>query len=244
MNHGNIRIEDGRAVVTKPFAVLSGVIATAAYGFVLFALFESGFVIRNVSLPLVIVFLVSTAAWVWYMAGRKIVTTFEAAEGRVYRRNFLYTTAVIDFSDIAGVFEMSESGDGGTSVYFRISLKSDEYGKGYRLTRSYAPTDDEAVYMKRTGLEALNVMIAGASQAGGGDGGPADAAGIPLTLVAYARTGNRFARTSWLGVGVFLLVGLVVIGRGLVVRDWGSVLYRGCPDGGDADPCFPGRSGH
>lgn len=109
--HPNVQVEDDRVTVTMPFSWLKGVLATAIYGVIFFAVVSDGFPIQTFTLPYVIVFGVSTLLWLWYISRQRAVVVFDGFESQAHRRNLFYALGSIDFTDIAEVASVSETGE-------------------------------------------------------------------------------------------------------------------------------------
>lgn len=222
VNHKNMTVEDGRITIVNPLSIIQTLIAVAAYGGLLFVLVEDGFPFRRFTLPYLIAFLIFTAIFVLFLASRKTTTVFDAAERKVYRRNLLWSTAVLDFDDIAGVTAVAHSESGSSGEYYKISLKADPLGKGYRLTNLYSATDDEALYMRMAAMPALEKMFAG-SAASGTEGSVEQAVGgrgdavpeLPENPVFYRKNGGKYVRLYFYRVLPFLIIGAAVVGQGV-----------------------------
>lgn len=152
----NVVVEENRVTIAMPFAWLGGIVATGIYLVLLYALVDDGFPFRRISLGYLIAFLIFTAAWLWYMAGRRVVTVFDAHDRRAHRRNLLYAMPSIDFADIAEITAVHA----GNTIFYKIALKTNKLGKGIRISASYQGTDLEHLRLAQKALPAIDAMLA------------------------------------------------------------------------------------
>lgn len=217
VNTGNIAMEDKRIAITMPFYWLRGIIATGIYGLFLFILIEDGFPLRHFSIGNLVVFLVTTAIWLWYVARQKTVTTFDAIDKKAYRRNPLYTMNEVDFADIAEITAVSESGTGGGGTYFKIALKKDRLGKGIRITDSYKETDLEMLRLTNTVLPAVAKML---EEAEGGGETAERKTGFPENPSCYRKVDAHYVFNRAGRAMCVVLVGLAILALGLYKGEW------------------------
>lgn len=214
LKHNNIGLEEGRVTIVKPASILKLAVATGIYALLLYALYDEGFPFRRFSAGLAIAFVVFTLIWVWYVARQKTTSTFVEAERRVYRRNMLWTTAVLEFADIDSVTGVDVSEGYGRGTFYKIAMKSDVYGKGHRLTRTYGDTDDELSYMRLAAKPALDKMLAAVGGGENPEAGPATPI-VPENPVHYRKSGANYVITYPKRIAGFLLVGAVLLLYGL-----------------------------
>lgn len=212
----NVTRTQDTLTISQPFDVIGGVIATALYALILYALFDDGFPLRQVRTGYVIAFAITTAIWVWYMAGRRIVTVFDATAGKMYRKNLLRTVKALNFADIDGIVEVFQRADCTGGRYYKIAPKANPYGKGYRLTKTYPggnikfPDIAELYDMRVAVIPAIEEMV--------GLKGRAEAAEVDLDSTAfYSRVGRQYIRRFWRRPLVFLCFGLALAAFG-----WGE----------------------
>ena len=110
MRHKNVTVHTDRVTVILPFTWVGALVATAVYALVLYALYEDGFLRRPTVLAYPITFAVATLLWLWYMAKRRIVRTFNAANRSVERKNILWREKMLRFDDVAAVSEVGYKG--------------------------------------------------------------------------------------------------------------------------------------
>lgn len=205
----NVSVQADRVVVSQPFDLLGGVIATALYVLILYALFEKGFPLRQIRTGFIIAFAITTAIWLWYMAGRRMTTVFDAAEGKVFRRNLFRTEKVLDFTALDGIVEVSHGAGYSGGSYFKIAPKANRFGKGYRLTRTYKGADTEFLYMRTVAIPAIEAMA-------GLEGRAVEAAAeVDLDSPGfYTKAGGHYVRRFWRRPLVFLCFGLALAAFG------------------------------
>lgn len=219
LRHPNITIEANRVTVTSPFYWLKGIIAIGVYCVFMYALLDEG-AARILSPGFAIAFLIATALMVWYVARQKTVAVFDGFEKRLYRRNMLYTMNEADFSDIAEVVSISESGTGGSGIHFKVAFKEDRLGKGLPVTQSYRESDEEFQYFVEFALPAINAMLAEAE----GAGAERTAAAVSLdNPTFYTKEGARYVRRRWAPVLATIAVGAFVFVIGAAKGE--AVLY-------------------
>lgn len=202
----NVSVQADRVIVSRPFDVIGGGIATVLYVLFLYALFDDGFPLRRIETGYVIAFAVSTILWLWYMSGRRMTTIFDAAEGKVYRKNLFLTEKTLDFADLGGIVEVSHRADCSGGSYFKIATRANRFGKGYRLTKTYKGADTEFLYMRTAALPAIEAMA--------GLEGRTEEAKAEVDLnnpVFYSKNGGLYARRFWRRPLFFLCLGLVIV---------------------------------
>lgn len=225
--HGNISVEDEQVSVTLPFDYFGALIATGAYGLILFAMVDDGFPLRRITLPYLVMFVIATLVWGWFMARRRIVTTFDGRERKVYRRNLLGMVKTIDFARIGSVTPVENTGmfSGGGSHY-SIKLADDRHGKGYTLTNTTTAANPERVFFLTAALPKIQEMFSAddvQTADGGGTSETSRAAtgetgnAVPeRTRFFRQRNGVYTRRKTFIAIGATFL-GLMMLGSAIVV---------------------------
>lgn len=213
--HPNITVAENRVTVGTSLNWIKALIATGVYCvFIYCMIFDSNLSI--LSLSFLLVFLIPTAIWLWYVARQKIVTTFDGFEKRAYRRNMLYCMNEVDFVDIAEIVPISESGTGGSGLHFKIALKDNPLGKGLVISNSYRENHPEAEYFIDTALPAINAMLA---EAQAGTAGLANEVSLD-TPTCYTRSGSQFSFQRKLRTTAILVAGVLVLILGVAKGEW------------------------
>lgn len=212
-------VEENRVSLTVSLDWLRAGLATAAYAFILYALFDYGFPHRRFSLTSLVVFLAFSAAWLWYVARQKSVAVFDANDRKVHRRNLLYGLPDIDFSEIAEITAVGESGGGSGGTYFKIAFKADKLGKGVRITDNYRGTDLEFVHLTQKALPAITAMLEADNA-----GAPDRSAGLVENPSRYVKTGSQYVQKRWGRIGGAIAIGLVLLVYGFQKGAFGLCL--------------------
>ena len=216
---GNLEINGDVITMKTSLRLMKTLVATGVYGIILYALLEDGFPFRTFTLPYLIVFLVATLPWGWYVSRQKTTTSFVPGEKTVYRRNLLHTTHTLPFSEIAGLTRvLDSSGD----VFFKIALKKDPLGAGLRVTDNYRDGDTEYEFFRTKALGAVEAMLE--SDAPSQQDEPAPAT-LPDTPLRYRKTGPVYERRVWKGVCGTVAFGLVVMAQGIRSGKAGWALF-------------------
>lgn len=203
---GNMEINGDVVTMKTSLRLMKTLVATGIYGVILYALLEDGFPFRTFTLPYLIVFLIATAIWGWYVSRQKTTTTFVPGEKTVYRRNLIRTTHTLPFSEIAGLTRVLDA-DG--DVFYKIALKKDPLGAGLRVTDNYRDGDAEYEFFKSKVLGTAEAMIeADAPEREDKANTPAT---LPETPLRYRKTGPLYERRVWKGPATAISLGAAVV---------------------------------
>ncbi len=224
MKFKNIAAGEKRITITKPFKIIPAVIATAIFAFILYALLEDGFPLRQTDTPYVVVFVVSTLVWLWYIARLKTTTIFEAESGIIRRKNLLGFGKTLRFDQVADITLVVKDEGCWQGEFFKIAPKNDRFGKGYILTKTYSDFDDELEHLRHVIVPELRTMLGVAVEEEmqeNTEAGKSNAAPVPPEAPRFfSKSGGVYSRRFWRQIIFYLILALFFIIWGVASKNY------------------------